>query len=541
MKPALFSLTSLDNPASPDNSWFLDTPTLFNDTGGSLQFAVPATGTHDLAAFGAQGGGAMKQALLASTALGSQATLGSPTPFNYTGAIVQFVVPATGTYDIAAFGAEGGSGAGNAGGDGGEAAGVFTLTAGEILEIAVGGAGANGSSPKGAGGGGGGSFVILDDNGTNSVLVVGGGGGGGSGVNAYGGAGQAGGTATRGNGSGGGGNHTQYGGGGGAGYKGNGSTAGGFGSPSATDGIGGKDYANGLFGGAGAAGTFSQGAGGAGGFGGGGGGGGGGGFSPTFFGYGGGGGGYTGGYAGGGAAPHVARGGSSFLAAGASQTTFTAGVQTGSGYVSVTELACFATGTRIETDRGLVPVERLRVGMRATTSDGQTREIVWIGHRTVDCLAHPEPAKVKPVRVSAGAFGAGVPARDVRLSPDHAVFVAGVLIPVRCLINDATIRQEATTAITYFHVELAGHDVIFAEGLPVESFLDTGNRAAFANGGTIARLAPDFGANSNAWQWETAACAPLIVTGRKLQAVRARLREIADQRLASPHAAQFAA
>ena len=33
--------------------------------------------------------------------------------------------------------------------------------------------------------------------------------------------------------------------------------------------------------------------------------------------------------------------------------------------------------------------------------------------------------------------------------------------------------------MTYYHVELSTHDVILAEGLATESYLDTGNRAAF--------------------------------------------------------------
>ena len=51
-------------------------------------------------------------------------------------------------------------------------------------------------------------------------------------------------------------------------------------------------------------------------------------------------------------------------------------------------------------------------------------------------------------------------------SPDHAVFIDGVLIPVRYLINGRTIVQEPADEVTYYHVELPRHDVIFAEGLP---------------------------------------------------------------------------
>jgi hypothetical protein len=85
------------------------------------------------------------------------------------------------------------------------------------------------------------------------------------------------------------------------------------------------------------------------------------------------------------------------------------------------------------------------------------------------------------VRVRAGAFAAGAPQRDLWLSPDHAVFVDDVLIPIRYLINGRTIAQERVDAVTYYHVELSDHEVILAEGLPCESYLDTGNRAAFAD------------------------------------------------------------
>ena len=92
------------------------------------------------------------------------------------------------------------------------------------------------------------------------------------------------------------------------------------------------------------------------------------------------------------------------------------------------------------------------------------------------------------------------------LSPDHAVFVDGVLIPVRCLVNGQTIVQEAHNTITYWHLELEQHDVVSADGLICESYLDTGNRGAFANGSPVVSLHPDFAARI----WETKAlCRPL--------------------------------
>ena len=145
--------------------------------------------------------------------------------------------------------------------------------------------------------------------------------------------------------------------------------------------------------------------------------------------------------------------------------------------------------------------------------------IVWIGQRTVDCERHPDPETVWPVRVAAGAFADKVPARDLFLSPDHAVFVNDVLVPVKLLLNGASIARRPRPAITYFHVELPEHAVILAENLPVESYLETGDRANFTNGGETVRLHPDFTAR----RWEALGCAPLVLTGPLIAAIRGQL------------------
>jgi hypothetical protein len=172
-------------------------------------------------------------------------------------------------------------------------------------------------------------------------------------------------------------------------------------------------------------------------------------------------------------------------------------------------VACFAEGTRILTDRGLVAVEALRAGDAVVSAFGGLRPVRWIGHRRIELVRHPRPQDVLPVRVQAHAFGLGRPYRDLLLSPDHAVFVDEVLIPVRCLLNGATIVQAQCTKVTYFHVELPAHEVILAEGLPCESYLDLGNRGAFDNGGGAVLLHPDFATRI----WQRDACAELILGG----------------------------
>ena len=157
--------------------------------------------------------------------------------------------------------------------------------------------------------------------------------------------------------------------------------------------------------------------------------------------------------------------------------------------VMITEVVpCFVEGTRILTVTGEVPVEALRIGAALPTLRGAAGAPVrWLGHRHVDCASHPRPHEVWPVRVRAGAFRPGMPHRDLWLSPDHAVYIDGALIPIRYLVNGASIAQQEVDEVIYWHVELPRHGVILAEGLPCESYLDTGNRDAFANGGAAVK------------------------------------------------------
>ena len=82
-----------------------------------------------------------------------------------------------------------------------------------------------------------------------------------------------------------------------------------------------------------------------------------------------------------------------------------------------------------------------------------------------------------PIRIQRGAFADNMPHTDLLVSPDHAIFVDGRLICARQLINGTTIRQEKDwTSVEYFHVELDAHAILLAEGLPAESYLNTGNQ-----------------------------------------------------------------
>jgi parallel beta-helix repeat protein len=209
------------------------------------------------------------------------------------------------------------------------------------------------------------------------------------------------------------------------------------------------------------------------------------------------------------------------------------GLSTGNTIANNQVFACFALGTRIATTRGEVAVEDLAQGDCVLTLDGGAQPITWIGSRAVNCRRHSRPESIRPVRIRAHAFGPGQPSRDLRVSPDHAIFAEGVFIPVKYLINGTSVAQLKPAEVTYFHVELPVHAAIYAEGLATESYLDTGDRASFANApGNAVALHPAFGqARADVTlTWEALAFAPLRVTGAEIARVRAQLASAAPKR-----------
>lgn len=190
---------------------------------------------------------------------------------------------------------------------------------------------------------------------------------------------------------------------------------------------------------------------------------------------------------------------------------------------------CYVAGTRILTSTGEKPVETLAAGDFVVTASGEAEAIRWIGHREIDCSAHPEPGTVWPVRIAAGAIAPGVPKRDLRVSPGHSLFFDGVLVPADYLVNGTTIVQEPVDRVSYWHVELDRHDLLLAEGMAAESYLDDGNRAFFANGGAVTALRPSVTAKERGDAiWAELGCAPRCLDGPRLDQLRARLGVRAD-------------
>jgi hypothetical protein len=153
---------------------------------------------------------------------------------------------------------------------------------------------------------------------------------------------------------------------------------------------------------------------------------------------------------------------------------------------------CFYPGTLIRTPRGEVAVETLKHGDLVLTHDGREIPVAWLGRQTVSTV-FADKLRVLPIRIKAGALGENVPVRDLLVSPDHAMFVAGVLIHAGALVNDTSIVREANvpTIFTYFHVEVADHSLILAEGAPAETFVDNVDRLGFDNWNEYEALYPE--------------------------------------------------
>jgi hypothetical protein len=188
-------------------------------------------------------------------------------------------------------------------------------------------------------------------------------------------------------------------------------------------------------------------------------------------------------------------------------------------------VAGFAEGTMILTPAGEVPVEHLRAGDLVVTprAASPAARLVWVGRIAVN-LAHQRLREVAaPVLVKAGALAEGVPFRDLQVSPNHALFVDGHLIPARLLVNGLTvIHQRWLREVAYHHLELDRHDLLVSDGALTESALDDGNRALFEAPGGVP-VSTDVAAGRAAGH-RVAACAPALAEGDALlRAIRVRL------------------
>jgi hypothetical protein len=141
--------------------------------------------------------------------------------------------------------------------------------------------------------------------------------------------------------------------------------------------------------------------------------------------------------------------------------------------VGVPAPVCYLRGTHIRTPERERRIEELRIGDSVITFSSASKPIKWIGRQRFKKSSEHWPRDFEPVRISRFALGEQNPHRDLYVSPNHAIYVDGVLIPAKYLINGLSITQsapEGADVIDYLHIELSDHDVIYAEGATAETF-----------------------------------------------------------------------
>lgn len=144
-------------------------------------------------------------------------------------------------------------------------------------------------------------------------------------------------------------------------------------------------------------------------------------------------------------------------------------------------IPCFTPGALIATPRGEVAVETLRAGDRVLTRDNGIQEIRWIGSRTLTRAELLGAPHLRPVLIRKGALGDGLPERDMVVSPQHRVLIAGrapqlyfaeseVLVAAKHLVGRPGIEALESLRATYVHFLFDRHEVVLSDGSWTESF-----------------------------------------------------------------------
>jgi hypothetical protein len=146
---------------------------------------------------------------------------------------------------------------------------------------------------------------------------------------------------------------------------------------------------------------------------------------------------------------------------------------------------CYLAGTLILTPEGPRDVRSLKIGDNVVSYSGKAKPIKWIGrNRLVRKSDETWPTNVMPIKVARFGLDGQTPSADLYLSAGHAIYLDGMLVQVGSLINGETITRDPAAhceVLEYFQIELADHDVIFAEGAATETLLPSADHKLFDN------------------------------------------------------------
>lgn len=143
---------------------------------------------------------------------------------------------------------------------------------------------------------------------------------------------------------------------------------------------------------------------------------------------------------------------------------------------------CFTPGTRIATPLGPQLIETLRPGDLILTQDDGPQPVLWTGRRRMSGARLFAMPHLRPVRFRAGALGLGRPDAELLVSPQHRMLLRGraalslfntpeVLVAAEDLVDGRAIAVDTLCReVTYVHIALERHQVVWANGLETESF-----------------------------------------------------------------------
>ena len=156
--------------------------------------------------------------------------------------------------------------------------------------------------------------------------------------------------------------------------------------------------------------------------------------------------------------------------------------------IAVNDVICFVKGTMIVIVSGPRAVESLVAGDLVMTRENGPQPLRWLGHARVSPAALAAAPRLRPIRIRAGALGAGKPESDLLVSPQHRILVnsriaarmfgsAEVLVAAKQLLglDGIEVAQDLASA-DYYHLLFDNHEVVFANGAEAES-LFTGPEA----------------------------------------------------------------
>jgi hypothetical protein len=186
---------------------------------------------------------------------------------------------------------------------------------------------------------------------------------------------------------------------------------------------------------------------------------------------------------------------------------------------------CFLKGTTIRTADGDRKIEELAVGDLLPTVFGGICPIQWIGYYRHKNYRHKKSNQAKswvkdvpPVRVARSALGPDLPHADLHVSKEHALLIDGVLVTAGSLINGTTITlydAREHDELEFFHIKLARHNVIYAEGVPCETVINF-NESATNFAEYVRRYGPPV--------TDEAACAPTLSCTGGRREIKSHLR-----------------